>query len=1008
MTAMMTKAGTGGRAARERNRGRAVRVLDAELARILRDGTPWLVYDRPLPKLPEEALAALRVTLRREARTLAELQHFDTALHELIEGWNFEHPGQEILPPPAMVTIPAVMPAWTPERLYRMRRTAPFLAAFEARMEEGPLPPASLPGLVLASAVFDSACLSVRDLTGFAAWLTDPDRQICAAHGLPAWIDLRHRPDRRGKGLRIVSGADDKGPYALRRLFLDGRTLDLLRQLGEGRALSRNAARHPGQMIAQIQHSLDPGKHLAALSARDFLRGAEALLEIRENGPDHAMVQLAARRIETWGATTESWDALFRPPQISIPVSDLPPLEADPAPERESARPVVELLEFFRLHQIFRNAGGGAADMTTSATKLTRGELAARIRALRIGPDWPDCLRLLADWYMAMLSDGHLRVSTIQRYHATVAAALCVQIGDLAISRLAPEDFEELYTTTIETDLRSDRERNNLRKRLRALHRYGMDAPQWDFPPVDDDIFGGPGEAVHVRAHILSFPQIRAARQMIRTGFGLRPEVAQAADAAFLFTLRCSTRLGETVKALLSHFEDPQAMVGLPPVEPTLFIRPSIFGDNKSRNAYRQIRPFRFLTQDEAADFAAWVARRRLMRREGPLFGVQQPDGSVRPFSKAALGTLFAEALAAAGAPPGASSHSLRRAGLSWTFLALHEQRNDTTNKSRGTPGFLDHLTGWTWEERHRVSEEIIPASARRDIWQALARHAGHADAITTFSTYVTVADLALYQSCARHPLDQGQIERCLAAMPRYHRQIDMAGEAAEAPEDRHPDTQTTAQTILNALDLIDRGYPVETAANATWLDHDHLRLMLPTARAWAGLTTTKGRLRLQPPDRAGKLAPDPLPGPKRAMAIEIADRLIELAQKDPEHTGAWILTTLMQATQTNAGTKVHSAEAFRTWLSTALALRPAQDWFAEMVIPYNQRAARAWKGIRPKDMQGSVRSISIGVEPYVRLRLGRPGGASPKVRQPAGSWAGCVRFACHLAAITLRIGPDR
>lgn len=997
----------GGRAAREINRTRAIRILDAEVAQSVREGAPWLVYNRPFPKMPEEALAALRATLQREARTLAELQHFDTALHELLEGWNVGHPGQEILPPPVMVSIPAAVPAWSPERIYRMRKVAPFLAAFEARMAAGPLPPSILPGLVLASAIFDSACLSARDLTGFAGWLADPDRQICSAPDLPAWIDLRHRPDRRGKGLRVASGMDDKGAYALRRLFLDGRTLDLLRQLGDGSTFPRAVACQPKQLIALIQRILDPENRLPAQSTRDFLRGAEALLEVRENGPDHAMVQLAARRIETWGATTDSWNALFHPPQISTPAVDLPPLEAEPTERRRSDRPVIDMLEFFRLHQVFRNSGAETADLTTSATKITRGELAARIRALRIGPDWPDCLRLLADWYMAMLSDGQLRASTIQRYHATVAAALCARMGDQPVSGLAPEDFEELYTITVEADPRSDRERINLRKRLQALHRYGMDAPQWDFPAVDDDIFGGPGEAVHVRAQILSFTQIDAARRLIRTGFGLKPEVAQAADAAFFFTLRCATRLGETVKALLSHFEDPRSLPGLPPSEPTLFIRPSIFGDNKSRNAYRQIRPFRFFTADEAADFAAWIARRRLMRREGPLFGVQQPDGSVRPFSKTALGALFAEALAAAGGPSGASSHSLRRAGLSWTFLALHEHRSDTAIRSRAIPGFLQRLTGWTQDERRRIAEEIIPSTARRDIWHSLARHAGHADAVTTFSTYVTVADLTLYQSCARSPLDPEQTRRCLATLPRYHRQIDMPVIPLAAPGDRHPDTRATAQTILNALDLLDQGHPVETVANATWLDHDRLRLLLPAARAWADLKTTKGRLRLQPPERAGKLAPDPLPGPKRAMGIEIADKLIELVQKEPEGTRSWILMTLMQATQTNAGTKAHSADAFRVWLRTALVLRPARDWFAEMVIPDDRQVTESWKDIRPGEMPRSVRFISIGAEPYVRLRLGRPGDISGRERQPARSWAGCVRFACHLAAICLHIEPD-
>ena len=997
----------GGRAGRESRRSRSPALLEIMFRERSREASPWLLQAGPLPKDPEQALQTLRQTLQREARTLAELWHLNTALHAAVDTWNADHPGQEIPPPAAMTTLSAAVPAWSPERLFRLRRTAPFLAAFEARMTSDLLAADDLPGLVLASAVFDSACLSARDLTGFALWLADSGRQICSAPGLPAWVDICHRPERRGRPLRIVSGHDDRGPYALRRLFLDMRTLDLLRQIGDGSALPRHAARRPDQLIGLIQRVLDPERRWPPQSTRDFLRGAEALLEIRENGPDHAMTQLAARRLETWGATRDSWDAIFHLPGAATRQADIPSLDAEPTNPQRSERPVVELVEFFRLHQVFRTPGTEMADMTTSSVKLTRGELTSRIRALRIDASWPDCLRLLADWYLAMLSDAQLKVSTIQRYHATVAAALCAAMGDQPAARLSPEDFEELYTVTIEADVRSDRERANLRKRLQALHRFGMEAPQWDFPPVDDDIFGGPGEAIHVRAHILSFTQISAARQLIRTGFGLSPEVAQAADAAFLFTLRCGTRLGETVKALLSHFEDPQILPSLPSVEPTLFIRPSLFGDNKSRNAYRQIRPFRFFTHEEATDFAAWIARRRLMRRDGPLFGVHRPDGSVRPFSKMALGALFAEALAAVGCPPGVSSHSLRRAGLSWTFLAVHEQRNATAIQPRATPGFLDRLTGWTLRDRHRIADEIAPPTNRRDIWHALARHAGHADAATTFSTYVTLADLAIYQSCARHPLDEDRIGRCLATLQANHRPLDAPMATAAAPGHGRANRDPTAQRILDALELIDRGHAVETAANATWLDHDYLRGRLPVAAAWAGLSTTKGQLRLQPPDRAGRQAPDPLPAPKQALAVTMADRLIELAQKDPEEIGAWILMTLMQTSQTNAGTKVRTPDAFRFWLRTALALRPVGDWFTEMVIPHDAQDSRNWKGIRPEGMPARVRNIPIGSQPYVRIRLGQPNAPVAGKRPPARSWAGCVRFACHLAAIALNIRPD-
>lgn len=347
----------GGRSWRERRRARNPGALDMLLRQRMWETAPWLLQSGAPPKDPDGVVRALRQTLHREARTLTELRHLDAALHAALDDWNASHPRQEIPPPAAMTTLAAAIPAWSPERLFRLRRTAPFLEAFEARMATDMLASGELAGLTLASAVFDSACLSARDLAGFALWLADPGRQIRSAPGLPAWVDICHRPERR-RPLRIVSGFDARGPYALRRLFLDIRTLDLLRQVGNGTPLTRHVARRPDQIVALMLRTLDPARNLPRQSARDFLRGAEALLEIRENGPDHAMTQLAARRIETWGATRDSWEAIFRPPCATIAKTDIPALEdTDPAEPQHSVRPVVELVEFFRLHQVFRTAG---------------------------------------------------------------------------------------------------------------------------------------------------------------------------------------------------------------------------------------------------------------------------------------------------------------------------------------------------------------------------------------------------------------------------------------------------------------------------------------------------------------------------------------------------------------------------------------------------------------------------------------------------------------------------
>ena len=243
-----------------------------------------------------------------------------------------------------------------------------------------------------------------------------------------------------------------------------------------------------------------------------------------------------------------------------------------------------------------------------------------------------------------------------------------------------------------------------------------------------DGIFAGDGAVTHVRAELLGRPEIDAARDIIRSRLGLAPEVARAADAAFLFMSRCGTRIGETTKALLSHLEDMPAPVGgwegrdRPH---TLIVRPSRFGDNKSLSAGRQIRPFALMTAAETADFEAYLADRRRRDPRGPLFGVERPDGRVAPFSRVALGAICAEALRRASGLATVSSHSLRRAALTSAFLAIHEARAGSGAGAR----VLRRLTGWDRATRARVAETLAPATLCRDGWTALARFAGHASA---------------------------------------------------------------------------------------------------------------------------------------------------------------------------------------------------------------------------------------------------------------------------------------
>ena len=389
------------------------------------------------------------------------------------------------------------------------------------------------------------------------------------------------------------------------------------------------------------------------------------------------------------------------------------------------------------------------------------------------------------------------------------------------------------------------------------------------------------------------------------------------------------------------------------------------------------------MTAAETADFEAYLADRRRRDPRGPLFGVERPDGRVAPFSRVALGAICAEALRRASGLATVSSHSLRRAALTSAFLAIHEARAGSGAGAR----VLRRLTGWDRATRARVAETLAPATLCRDGWTALARFAGHASAATTFSTYVAAADLAILDACARPPRP-GEDDllflspmRAVRLAPQGRsltaRRAAIGGRAAATPA-----------ALLSALELVDEGHAPAAAASAARLPTRFLTDRLEIARAWSALTTRRGELRLQPPDRAGLLAPDPLRGAQRAEALDLADRLVARA-------------ALHDATQTNAGQRLTRPAALGAWLGTALDLRPAERWQAEAVLPPGLEDLPAtWADLLPACLPLTRRPSAAGASVVLRLRLRAPG---TPAGTPASSWAGSLRHAAHLAAIFLR-----
>lgn len=438
------------------------------------------------------------------------------------------------------------------------------------------------------------------------------------------------------------------------------------------------------------------------------------------------------------------------------------------------------------------------------------------------------------------------------------------------------------------------------------------------------------------------------------------------------------------------------------------FVRPSRFGNNKTPAARRQLQPFAMMTVAETEDFEAYLLHRRSRGRKGPLFGVTQPDGTVAPFSKEALGRIFAEALRRATGLEAATAHALRRAAVTAAYLAIHEAR---TGGSAGAP-LIERLTGWSRAERVRVAEAIAPVAMRRDCWTGLARFAGHGNAETTFGTYVMAADLAVFDACKRHDFKRRDAERALATLGRRHLPL------VSAPREKKPSsgavvgvTMPPVEALLAALIHVDNGYTPSAAASAETMSLTFLEGCLVHARNWAGMETSRGPGRLQPKDRKGKLAPAPLPAPKKAEALGLARRLLELAQESPEETRRWVRQVLLGWSQTNAGTRLGTVPEFERWLGVALKLRPASRWQANTLRPdpVPGSALEPWDAARPEGMPGTANKPGLypnGASIVMHVRLLSPAAEGKGGKKPADFWTGCILFATHLVAIYSGYNP--
>lgn len=1006
--------------------------LLADARGVIEGRLSWLIRFEAAPADAAAKIEDVRKALAERVRTTEEARQVTDLLRDAVDAWNDRHQQTPIPAFSPIVVIRRTPHDWTSARLDRLRRWRPWGQALAARLADpGVLSPTARAGVVLASAIRYGAIGDWRMLAVLALWLADPDAWLGDAPGLPAWIDLVARsasettevPGPKPKvplyarALSTISGVDEKGPYALRRWLADPDTLAAITAYFEAgpdaqaRAAIAAAAESLGGLVGLIVDGLDPDRALGRPpSPRTLLEGAFTELELTAPLLDRATIAVAQGRQRSFSATPETWAAALgaapaipSAPQraarrsLLMTVRSTAGAESDEDAERRATR------AYSALKRLMKSA---EADVRGDMTRIPVGEGRhkhrvhgeAFLRTLVAARDvdtawWPPVARLLLDWLISLLPGR--RVSTVRRYHATVAVALLPIVGCLDLRTAGGGDLTELYSDILESDPRSDRERGRLRALLRRVHRFGMDHPDWTLPEVDTEIFEGEGAATRVRALVLSERAITAARLIIRTHPDHDQDTRMAADAAFVLQRRAGLRIGEVCKPRLSDLEPWTD-------NPALFIADTPYGGNKTPWARRLVAPHALMKESEAQAFRAWCTRRRQFGEKGPLFGVLQPDGEVAPFDPKELGAFISAALKEATGCPEVSDHTLRHQAFGDLQRAIVEARDPEPHPLLDRDRMRRIFAGWDQAEALRAAEAVAPLAMTRDAWRGLARHAAHRTLSITNLNYLHFWCLVIFERTARR-VPRATYDALIDRLAGRVRRIGAAvePEVLELPPFEVPADPTR---LLLALEDLDKGHPLATVAVIRGLDPTKLEAHVAVAKSLAAMRTRERVLRLQGPGRERCLAPQPLRSEaEKATAEALARELWQERDKLGEDLKYWIAATLLSASLNKPGVRIDRPHLLARWLRAARIVNTKRSWQVDLeTLDTNAPGLDLWHeaahGATVENVEIEGRKSIIA-----KVRLPRPDiEAKPnRLSKISKKYAtGSPRFAAHLLAI--------
>ncbi len=934
------------------------------------------------------------------------------------------HP-RDLKPPPPLYPIIRSHNYRTAEWMRKVREIWTWEDAFKKRLREEPGRNAyshdTLLGLFLFSAATRSGICDPEILHNVA------EHMQMAAHPLSK--------DTDGFGIRlqlpVTSGTcnefDNTQGVMSVRCRLDAVSLGLLLRFLKKRPTGQSPNKGV-ELIPMLKVSLGLKFAISSMIAtpEDFCHAALWKAENSIEGSlSAAMSQALLGRTRMLCPDTTAESVLqtknFRPHQLSS-LGLFSAYGTDQASPKDDAKPIRSVTELERLFREILSVDGASRKDTTQ-------NLLNRLEPYRHA-EWSPAAEILFEWLWSLLKDHSLKPSTINRYFTAVGRLWLTVFEDLNPALLEADDLASAYDDLIDL-IRSNKERNYARTRLRQLHRFARS--RYGLADIADESFGGDGDCTLVSARIAPYAALPAILQTIRSMFASEEEGDQYA-LMFIIAYRSGLRVGEIKKLRPMDIESGP--------EGWIFIRANRYANNKTSAALRKIPLRVLLKSDERALFDAHLVKRRLLDKTGrlPLF---TPPGLDTPYDSEEISRSVGDAMNAVLRSKQWKFHHLRHTAFSLLQCVIE-----------GEIGLARDIGGWTLNEMQQIRETMIGnKDDRRTGYWALALLAGHANPKTTMETYMHLMRSILARKIDRTPLglDADEIAAAAAISLRAARKIETPaalikalskpakkyvepapslpdpveenGAAPNRPETSVIDDVVTCERVIRTYqDTLS----LRTAAIRWRIDEPTADRWLQNAIVIANMKTREGKSRHISTDRiergksAGRRAVLLPAKPRRQAdlkeANEFIGKLYGTYARRPDDLKWWVAHALSNANLSRPGVSFAAPDDLNRFLQVADHAIPKKRWMLEISSP-DGKAERDWKraakGLNAVVITSQSHKIrSRRPKGYARLALASASFSPGPRGKTQTNWkkysARSFRYAFHMLGVLVGAAENR